>query len=83
MKLNNYNYPLLGGVGIVPFLFTQAGITLEEKLKNPYILGSGGLGVSYALNKTVSLELLYSLFQAQSQRRREPVSFQIRIGIMD
>ena len=29
IKVNNYNYPLLGGVGIVPFLYTQAGITFE------------------------------------------------------
>ena len=70
LKMNNYNYPLLGDVGIIPFLYTQAGFSLQSNLKNPYILGSGGLGISYALNKTVSLELLYSLCQAQNMRRR-------------
>ncbi len=28
IKLNNYNYPFFGGVGIVPFLYGQAGISV-------------------------------------------------------
>jgi hypothetical protein len=27
VKINNYNYPLFGGIGIVPFLYAQAGVS--------------------------------------------------------
>lgn len=33
MKVNNYNYPVLGQVGIIPFLYAQAGISVPASLK--------------------------------------------------
>lgn len=55
IKLNTYNYPLVGKVGIVPFLFGQAGVSVEKDIKRSHILGSGGIGVSYSLGKSINL----------------------------
>lgn len=83
IKLNNYNYPLLGGLGFAYFFYLQGGVAWNESLKLPYALASTGLGMSFALNKMVNIELLCCLAQAQSEAKREPVNFQIRIGMND
>ena len=55
MKINNYNYPLFGGIGVVPFMYGQAGVTLGKDIKQPYVLGSAGVGLSFPLGKSVQL----------------------------
>jgi hypothetical protein len=54
-KINNYNYPLFGGIGIIPFLYGQAGLSIDKDIKNPHILGSTGLGLSFPLGKSIQL----------------------------
>lgn len=82
-KINNYNYPFFGSIGIIPFLYGQAGVSLEKDIRKPFVLGSTGVGLSFPLGKSIQLEVLYALFQAQNRPEREPVNFQIRIGLMD
>ncbi len=55
IKLNNYNYPLFGGIGIIPFIYAQGGLSIERNIKKPHALGSAGLGVSYQLGKNLQL----------------------------
>jgi hypothetical protein len=55
VKINNYNYPFFGGIGIIPFMYGQAGLTLEKDIRKPYVLGSAGLGLSFPLGKSIQL----------------------------
>ena len=85
LKFNIQNYPFLNQIGVVPFFYFQGGLSVEKNQQKyqPYFLGSTGLGLSLALNKTLTLELLCNLAQAQTMPRREPVGFQIRLGLFD
>lgn len=47
------------------------------------MLGSGGMGLSYALSKVFKVELLYAFIQAQNARIRQLSSLQFRISVND
>lgn len=51
LRFNIHNYPVLEEANIVHFLYGQLGLSFlkKERLLNPYLLGSGGMGLSFSI----------------------------------
>ena len=84
IKFNVFNYPAIGRVGLVPFLYVHGGLVLTRNLKeDAFMMGSSGMGVSYMIAKSINLELLYPFSQHQNRKYRQPSTLQFRISIND
>jgi hypothetical protein len=55
IKLNNYNYPLIGQFGLTPFIFIQSGLSIMDIFKTPDLFSSGGIGISFKMNKFINI----------------------------